>query len=103
MDQLNSVQISEWEAYDKLDPIGTWRSDFQMAMLASIITNIAIGLYAEKGTKMTTPLDFMPDWSGDLKMVEKPMQTVEEMKEIFLLIAGAQNSRIAEEKKNSNL
>lgn len=80
--------MDEWEAYDKLDPIGTWREDFRMAYLASLITNLTISVNGKKGTKLTKPIEFMPDWSGSH---EKGRQTAEEMKEILLALAKTHN------------
>jgi len=95
LDELTSVQISEWEAYDKIDPIGTWRDDFRMANLAAIITNIVNCLYSKKGSqlKLTTPLDFMPDWSNDKKEVSIK-QSPEEMKESLLRFVKIHNKKI---------
>jgi Protein of unknown function (DUF4035) len=98
LDQLTGIQLAEWEAYDKLDPIGSWRGDFQMACLASIVTNIAISVHNKQGSKFTTPNDFMPDWSGERDEEEQPIQSLEEMKAILLDIAGAQNRKIAKER-----
>jgi hypothetical protein len=51
-----------------------------------MVTNLAIGVHGKKGTKMTSPIDFMPDWSGD-REAEVKKQNVEDMakmlKEIF--------------------
>jgi hypothetical protein len=101
LDELTSVQISEWEAYDKIDPIGTWRDDFRMANLAAIITNIVNCLYSKKGSqpKLTTPLDFMPDWSNDKKEVSIK-QSPEEMKEFLLRFAKIHNKKIESLKTN---
>lgn len=90
MDQLTSAQISEWEAFDKIDPIGSWRDDFRTAHLISQIVNIVNQLYAKKGAKptTTTPMDFMPDWSGENEGAEPKKQSVEEMKQILLAIAS---------------
>ena len=94
MDQLTSKQISEWEAYDRIDPIGEWRNDFRIAKLESLITNIVQQLYATKGSKptITTPMDFMVDWSGD-KVQEVKKQSVEEMKAVMMGIASSQNKK----------
>lgn len=92
MDYLTSAQISEWEVVDRLDPIGEDRGDLRMAELASVISNCFIGAFAKKGTKLTAPIDFMPDWTGDEKEPKK--QTAEEIKAIFLGIAQEQNRRI---------
>ena len=96
MDQLTSRQISEWEAYDRIDPIGTWRDDFRFAKLESLIINIVQQLYAKKGStpKITTPLDCMTDWSGEGKFQEPKKQSVEDMKSILLGIANVQNKKI---------
>ena len=89
---MSSWQISEWEAYDKIDPIGTWREDFRMAYLSSLITNLVISVHGKKGAKTTTPIDFMPDWTGEGKEPKK--QSTEEMKQILLGIASAQNKKV---------
>lgn len=84
---MTSAQFSEWEAYDRIDPIGSWREDFRMAYLASVITNLALSIHGQKGVKMTTPMDFMPDWSGERKE-EPQQQSVDDMKKIFMELAG---------------
>ena len=95
MDLLTSRQISEWEAYDKIDPIGTWRDDFRLAKIESLITNIVQQLYAKKGhtPKLTNPLDFMIDWAGERKPVVK-QQSVEAMKQALRSIANSQNKKV---------
>lgn len=95
LDQLTSKQISEWEAYDRIDPIGSWRDDFRIAALESLITNIVQQLYAKKGSTpvTTTPLDFMVDWTGD-KVKEPKKQSVEDMKKILLGMAKNQNKKV---------
>ncbi len=96
LDQLTSVQLSEWEAYDRLDPIGTWRDDIRIASLSSLITNITKALYPEKGVEpvMTTPMDFMVDWGteGD-EEEDVPQQSVEEQKRILFGIARSLRKR----------
>jgi hypothetical protein len=89
---LTGWQISEWEAYDKIDPIGSWREDFRMAFLSSLITNLVISVHGKKGAKTTSPVDFMPNWTGEEK--EPKRQSTEEMKQILLGIASTQNKRV---------
>jgi hypothetical protein len=95
LDQLTSSQISEWEAYDRLDPIGTWRTEFAFARLSALIMNIVNKLYQKKGSTYTPvePFDFMPNWSGEMKKTEIK-QTVEEQKEQLLRIFKAQNKKL---------
>jgi len=95
LDQLTSRQLAEWEAYDRIDPIGTWREDFRMAFLSSLITNLARALYPKKGHKpeMVAPEEFMPDWTGEEKEVIVKQQDPEEMKQIFQALVRAQNKK----------
>jgi predicted Zn-dependent protease with MMP-like domain len=88
------MQLSEWEAYDRIDPIGTWRADFRGAKLESLILNIVNQLYAEKGKKpvVTTALDFMPDWIGD-KVDDKKVSTPEDILALFRGIASTQKKK----------
>ena len=95
MDQLTSVQLSEWEAYSRIDPIGSWREDFRVAQLQSLIMNIVNVLYSKKGIKpeITSPIDFMPDWSGD-NVKEPEKMSMEEMERRLLSIANIQNKKV---------
>jgi hypothetical protein len=99
--ELTSRQLSEWEAYDRLDPIGTWRDDFRMAYLAAQMTNLTIAVHGKKGAKQVSTIDFMPNWDEE-KIIEPKKQSVEEMKSIILGIANAQNKKMAVQQKRSN-
>jgi hypothetical protein len=82
LDELTSAQLSEWEVYNRIDPIGEFRGDYRMAYLCSLIQNLVSKLYtkAGKSVKLTTPIDFMLDWSGDLKLQRSKKQSMEELK-----------------------
>ncbi len=99
MDKLTSRQISEWEAYDRIDPIGEWRAEFREARLEALITNIVQALFPKKGTVPTSinPLDLMPDWTGDKEQQGK--QTVEQQKQILMAFARDQNKRVEREEQ----
>ena len=62
MDQITSAELSEWEAYDRIDPIGEWRQDFRMAIMASLVTNSFRAAYGKEGIEMSTPEEFMPKY-----------------------------------------
>ena len=98
LDQLTSYQISEWEAFDKIDPIGEWRADFRGAKVESLILNLVQSIFAKKGAQptTTTALDFMPNWTGEED--DPKVQSVEEQKRILLDIAGSQNKRVRQSK-----
>ena len=89
MGQITSAQLSEWEAYDKIDPIGSWREDYRIAVLDALIVNIVSKLYAKKGStpKEVLPTDFMPNWTGEKRIERK--QSVSDMKQVLMSIAAA--------------
>lgn len=92
LDQLTSRQLSEWEAYDRIDPIGTWREDFRVANLMALVQNIASSLYGKKNEiRWAAGSDYMPDWDGEREVTPKHKQTVEEMKQVFIGISKARS------------
>lgn len=96
LDYLTGPQLSEWEAYDTLDPIGKWRDEFSAASLSSLLANIAISTNAKKGTKpkLTTPMDFMPDWANELdKESSKKTQSTEDMKQMLMSLVSSSSKR----------
>jgi hypothetical protein len=50
--------LTEWAAYYQLDPFGSYRSDLQAAIGASVTANI----HAKKGHRFT-PADFIPTFN----------------------------------------
>jgi hypothetical protein len=100
LERLTLSQLQEWEAYDQLDPIGTWRDDFRMAKTIAAMQNIVIGLYSKKGTKpkLVSAYDEMPRWDEEqVETVQR--QPWESMKEFFLGFAKRQNKRVDLEEK----
>lgn len=96
---MTSTQLSEWQAYDRLEPIGEERGDFRMAFLSSLMTNITRKIYGTKGCKMTVPSDFMPEWDKDPNEELIPeQQSTDQMKEVMFGIVGRQNKRAQRER-----
>lgn len=93
LDQLNSYQISEWEAFNYLDPIGDERQDIHMAILATTIFNLAVDIHAKKGTKHREITDYLPNWGGDDEESEVK-QSVDDMKNTLLAFAKTHNTRL---------
>ena len=89
-------------AYNDLEPIDSeWRSDFRMAYMASLITNVNIKVYGKKGAKMTSIEDFMPEWDEEARQMklEAPLQSLEDMKSTILGIASQQNKQVEGKRK----
>lgn len=88
LNELTSSQITEWMAYDRLEPLNM--GEMGWAILCSVASNIAISIHGKKGSKYTKPIDFMP-WHYD--MAKKKTQTAEEQKEILKKIALIHNQK----------
>jgi hypothetical protein len=61
--------LSQWQAFDAVDPLGAWRLDYGIAMLCALQVN----MNRKKGTKPISPQEFMaflPD-DPDAKMAEQ--------------------------------
>ena len=109
LEQLTSAQLSEWEAYDRLDPIGNFRQDHNTALLLTTITNIANAIYHEEGAKpvVTTPADHMPVWDKEERkrlnikreQEEVKKQNAEDMKSYLMAFSIEHNKRIEKKSK----
>jgi hypothetical protein len=103
LEELTSAQISEWEAYDRVDPIGKWRDELSIASLTSVVVNLARQLYHDpKKSKPTfvSPNDFMINWGEVVEPKPEPeKQTPEEMFQILSGLAQVQGTRDKIEKK----
>jgi len=86
--------LAEWIAFDGLYPIGEQRADFRTSYLATIITNLVIGIHGKKGARTKEVKDFLLDWDTSKP---KGTQSPEDMKRIFQGIAATM-----EKEKNNN-
>lgn len=104
---LTSSQLSEWEAYDRVDPIGSWRQEFMMANFMSYLDNVIHKLYGKKGTsvRQSTAKDFLPRWNVDpnepyqFSEIEQPQENL-----VSKLISWAKghNKRVEKEETKPN-
>ena len=79
--------MTEWIAYNEIEPIGAFRQDYGFGLICSTMLNMARSVFGAKDKKEITPLDFIP-WL-DKPEVKKPKQTVEQMKAVLVSIARA--------------
>ena len=78
--------MAEWEAFNKIEPIGEERRDYRFSYLMTVISNIAISAFGGKGkSKMTKVSDFEFLWDTTRP---KEAQTIGNMKEILMGMAG---------------
>lgn len=71
-----------------------------MALLSSLVINIAKSVYGKPSEKLSTLADFLLDWDVTQEGYGEPKkQTMNEMKTFLLGFAEAQNARIEKEKE----
>lgn len=61
---LSSLELAEWMAFDRLEPIGGPGADFRAGIVASTVANVARG----KRGKAFSPADFMPAHRREKKL-----------------------------------
>ena len=54
--RMSAHELSEWMAYDSLEPIGAFRTDYGFAMLAALYVNA----HRSKGSTSAKVSEFMP-------------------------------------------
>ena len=57
---MDSHELTEWMAFDQVDPVGGRRGDYQAAVVASTVANANRG----KGQRVLTPNDFVLEYGG---------------------------------------
>lgn len=97
MDELTSEQLSEWEAYERLEPFGDWKNDYRLAFMCSLLVNVNKSFHGKKNSKMTSPEDFLIKWGRTKELEEEDrlegVQTVDEMKQMIRSIAATFGKR----------
>lgn len=91
LEQLTSSQITEWWAYDTVDPIGERRDDYRFSYMFSLLTNLVIRATGKKNAKLTKVDDFLFKWNAPS---EKQKQTVEEMTSRLLAFAKTNKLKV---------
>ena len=61
LDETDSRELAEWEAYDRLEPFGETRADLRAGIIAS---TVAAG-YPRKHSRPMYPRDFMPTFGHE--------------------------------------
>lgn len=104
LENLTSEQITEWKAYDEIDPIGEWRADYRMAYLAALYMNVKIqqGTPRNEKPKLQVPSDHMPPYGMTEEEIAESRikkQSLEELKAGLLEWARVHNESVRQKKK----
>lgn len=57
---MSALELTHWEEYERLDPFGLERGDYQAAQVAAA----AMSPYRKDGADPLDPADLVPDWGG---------------------------------------
>lgn len=60
MSEMGSRELSEWMAYNEIEPFGPWRDDLRMGILAATVANTGFG----RPDPPVQAADFIPDFLG---------------------------------------
>ena len=94
LDDLSAEQISEWEAFNRIQPIGARRFDVYFSFIMATIHNIAIGFSGSKTAKQYKPEDFVPNWTGVKE--EEVVMSAADMKQFWIAFADKHNKEYLE-------
>ena len=81
---MDSVELSEWQIFDSIDPIGAWRDDYSNGLLCALHAN----MNRKKGAKPYTPQDFMPF------LQQEEIDKQQAMEDAFLAFAVGHNQKL---------
>jgi hypothetical protein len=56
LDSIPYPLFREWQAFNQINPIGSWRDDYRTGLIVSTMCN----LHREKASSGYSPVDFMP-------------------------------------------
>jgi len=85
--QIDSREYSEWLAYDRFDPIGLDRGDWQAALIASTVANSV----RAKGDRPSRVEDFVFKFAGD-REPETSAANIERMEQQMTAFARQHNA-----------
>ena len=57
LSRIDSAELAEWMAYERIDPFGNERGDLRAGIIASTVANCSVAVRAK-----TKPGDFMPSF-----------------------------------------
>jgi len=95
LDELSAEQIIEWEAFNRIQPIGQRRLDVYYSHLMTTLHNIAVGFSGNENAKQFKVEDFIPNWTGIVE--EEDGMSVEEQKQFWIDFAEHHNKSVQEQ------
>lgn len=88
LSQVSSREITEWEAFARIEPIGDSRGDLRMAILDSLVANA--NRDPERHPDPFTVMDFLPDfWKKPEDPLARAKETEAHNKMLVTMLAEA--------------
>lgn len=84
--------MNEWEAFNRIQPIGARRFDVYYSTLMTAIHNIALAFSGSKTNKKYKVEDFMPNWMGNEKSSEE--MSIEDQISFWRAFAEQHNAEV---------
>ncbi|MFH1619217.1 MAG: DUF4035 domain-containing protein [bacterium] len=79
LSRMPSYELTEWMAYDKIDPFGQERADLRNGVLCALIAN-RFEMLGKKGRRRRyKPADFMPKFGKERDSSETMLQKVKQL------------------------
>ena len=86
--------MNEWEAFNRIQPIGARRYDVYFSHLMVTLHNIAIGFSGNKTAKQFKIEEFVPNWTG--LEDQEPEMTPEQIKQFWIEFAEEHNKQVSQ-------
>jgi hypothetical protein len=80
--EIDARELTEWMAYDALDPIGDERGDWRAGIIAATVAN----RHRNKGETVHKPSDFVPRFGEPERPTQE--QLIEKAKLFALMMGG---------------
>lgn len=97
LDVLSAKQLSEWEAFNRIQPIGQRRFDIYFSEMMATIHNAVIGFSGTKNPKWCKPEDFLPNWTGIKEESNIQEMSVQQMKNVLVAFAEQHNKTVSKQ------
>lgn len=85
--------MDEWEAFNRLQPIGQRRNDVYFSILMSTLFNIAHAFSGSKQAKQFKAEDFVPNWMGS-EEEDVDVMSPDQIKNFFIEFAKTHNEQV---------
>jgi len=87
---MSSSELTKWQAFDSIAPIGQERLDLLIGSLTCAVVN---AFRDSSKSRPVEPADLMPFVSGLARVSEPEVQSIEDQKQIFRDLAAMMSNR----------